>query len=556
MKYFKISAALLIIGLAVVLYLPTINYDFVYDDYTLIVNNHDIQEFNVESIKTLFFNRNTVNFLPARMFVYALIYHYNQLNPVPYHIVNIILHALNSLLVFGITCLIAGGMGRNGKGAETAGAVFAGVVAALIFAAHPLHVEAVTWVSGLKDVLSTFFCLAGFIAYLTYRIKGDSGGFRAGYMIALIAFIFAVLSKATALPFPFALLFFDIIFAETARRTELSQRIQEHVFLFIVMGGLFTLNYVMAQKNLMIENVVGGGMFLHVLTIVKIIPFYLLKIIWPVDLSIIYDIPAASSLLDPAVIISLLALVLLTAFIIYFRKRNPALSFGTGFFVIMLGPTLNVIPFGTLAADRYVYLPLFGICLAAGVVAGEMFDRGVVPRAVAAALVIVVGAGMIYGVEKRNPDWRDPISLWESTVETVPESAKALASLGGAYLREKRFDDAMNVFRRALKADKTFPATYVGMGLYYLTKNENMKALNILQEGLKYGSGNINLLYHIGIAYYNLGEYLSAVRVFAAVDSAKPNYKSVGRYMQLTLSELKKELSREDFMNLIMSIQM
>lgn len=556
-RLLKTAAALFIVILSVVLYYPTIEYDFVYDDSILIVNNHDIKELSPGSLTNLFVGRNTVNFLPVRMLVYMVIYHFWQLDPAPYHIVNIALHALNTLLVFVIAGLAAGMIPGENRGNDRAAVVTgASVVAALIFAVHPIHIEAVTWVSGLKDVLSAFFCLAGLLAFMKYRLKGDGEGFRGGFVIALVAFILAVLSKATALAFPLVLLLFDFLFAETARKTSRAQRIQEHVIMMFVMAGLFALDYAMASEHAMINQIEEGGALTHLLNVVMIAPFYLYKVIYPFNLSIIYEFPSPATLFAPAVIASIITLALAAAAFLLLRKRNPAAAFGIGIFFIMLAPTMNVIPFGTLAADRYMYLPLLGICLAAGAAGGKLFaaDSAVV-KAIAAVVLIAAGAVMIYGMENRNPDWRNPVTLWESTVELLPENPKALASLGGAYLREKRFDDAMEVFEKAMAVDKTYPVTYVGLGLYYMTKGEYEKALDIMKDGLKYGSGNTNLHYNIGIAYYNLGDYIAAARVFDAVNYAKPNYKEVGYYMQQTLEKLEKMMGQKEYSDFLESFR-
>jgi protein O-mannosyl-transferase len=537
--------SLILIAMVAFTYRDVLHHKFVYDDFELVVKNAGIRDLNFRGAATMMFNKRSLNYLPMRMLSYAVDYHFWKLNPAGYHITNIVLHAADCLLVFYLVlylltrvAVVPWGMAR---------AVAAAGVSAAFFAVHPIHVEAVTWVSGRKDVLYSFFFLVGSIAFIRYRVKGEPTRFRGGYIVSLLCLGAAMMSKGTAISYPFVLLLFDLLFPVIARRTSLSQRVQEHFFMFLGLAIFFALDMRLAAREGMISSPFGGGVASHIFTVVKIVPFYLGLIFLPIHLSAVYDVASSHSIAEPAVILSVLAMAVLIGVFIYCRRREPLVSFSIGWFLLLLGPTLNIVPFGTFAADRYAYLALLGVCLVAGLV----FDRVArIGRAANAAAWVVLICSLVACCQishVRNADWKDQITFWSATKKTTPRSAKVRVGLGLAYIMYKQYDKALAELETAKKLDPEYVDDYIGLALYYLTVREPKKALGVLEEGLKYDPYNIELHYYVAMSYYDLGKYKSSATIFATVVRADPFYKKSRHYLYMSLKRLSKTMPYEQY---------
>lgn len=542
-----ILVSLLLVATVAVTWRDTLHHRFVYDDFELVVKNRDIRDLSAQGLSRIFFGKDYLNFLPLRMLSYAIDYHFWKLDPFGYHLTNVILHAANSLLVFYMVLYMLAVVASP----RWERAIFAAAAAAAFFALHPIHVEAVTWVSGRKDLLYSFFTLIGFYAFVRYRVRGEPVKFRGGYVVALLCLCAALISKGTAVSLPFVFLLFDLLFPGIARRTSLSQRIQEHVFFFLTMAVILGLDIKLASREDMFTGPFGGGLASHIFTIVKVVPFYLRMIFWPHPLSAVYETVVSRSIFEPVVLVSIATMAVVSALFIYWRRRAAPAAFALGWFLLMLGPTLNIVPFGTFAADRYVYLALFGICVLAGMFFGRLAGlRGPVKYA-AVVILLVLFAACYQASHARNADWKDEIAFWSAAAKTQPRAAKVHVGLGMAYLREKNYEKALPELEAGRRLDPEFSTAYVGLGLYYLTLMDFKKAKEVLEEGLRRDAGDIELYYYYGMTNYNLEHYKIAVRMFFAVNQAIPGFMESNRYLRLSLKRLSEVLPSEEYQRFV-----
>jgi len=546
-----LAAALAVTALlAYALYAPTIKYVFIDADFKTVVNNEDIRHFDTEGLKDLFSGRDYENYLPVRMAVYSLIYKFSELNPATYHAVNVGFHIANCILAVILAAVLL----RTGDRGREYPVLPGAFVAGLIFAVHPIQVEAVAWVSGLKELLAAFFCMLSLLAYIKYRSAPGGRKPMWAYPAALILFILAVMSKATALFLPLAFILFDILFPEEARKSPLFHRLQEHFFTLLAAACGIILNYRLADKKDLILPPEGGSVFIHALTVIKVIPFYLKLIFFSKPLSVVYEFRTASGLTGPGVIVSLGVIVGIVTLILLLRKRAPSAAFGAGFFLIALGPTLNIIPFGTFAADRYAYLPLFGLCLVAGRLSTVFFKGPTTVRVPAAAVVALALLVLTGTTANRVSVWQNSFSLWQETVETNPGSAKANYKVGLAYVARGEIEKSFKYLQRALEIDPELPEAYVAMATYYRTSGEYEKALETLKEGLKQDPDNIDIHYNIGVLLFKMGRYISAAKIMALVDASHPGYKNCIYYLSTSLKHMKDIMYPEDYMDLVLGL--
>jgi hypothetical protein len=180
------------------IYSKSIQNDFVtWDDPEYVTDNNLIKDFSLHGIKNLFTNFYEGNYHPLTALSNSIEFHFWKANPKPYHIINILLHLLNVVLVFLVV-------------AKLAGKKEAGVIVSLFFAVHPLHVESVAWIAERKDVLYTFFYLAAWLAYIRYLKIPNQKGWESGYLIfSLLLFGCSLLSKSMAVTLPVILILTD-----------------------------------------------------------------------------------------------------------------------------------------------------------------------------------------------------------------------------------------------------------------------------------------------------------------------------------------------------------
>jgi len=532
------------------IYSDVIHHEFVYDDYELVVNNAAIRDFSLNGIFSLFKNRDYANFLPIRMLSYSLDYLIWKENPVGYHITNIVLHAMNSALVIIFTSLLLNKSNRREKKGANA---FSAVAAGLFFAVHPLHVEAVAWISGRKEVLYSFFFLSGMIVHICRRNNPGFMGGGAGFVAVVVCMVASQLSKGTAVAFPFAVLLIDILFFMNEKKLKMADWM-EHAGLFAVTFSIVAVNMKMAVENETYFGLFGGNVTAHILTIVKIVPFYLSKTIWPFNLSIEYGVPVSYSLIDRTVLLSVGILASGIAAVIFLWKRVPMAAFGILFFVVALGPTLNVIPFGVFAADRYTYLALMGPAVVAALISGNIKECRGIKRTASSLLMLAFLLLFIYATHIRNADWENQETLWKSAVNVSPGVARAHVGLGRVYMFDNRFDEAETQFRKALESEPDDVNTYVNLSLLYVRSGKPEKAAEILSEGLVYHPGEISLCYNMSASCLALGDYECAARFLAPVMAVKPDYLMTKHLFPVILNKLREDLGEMKYGEFIKSL--
>ncbi|HKB43192.1 MAG TPA: hypothetical protein VKC90_02345, partial [Chitinophagaceae bacterium] len=267
MDYFGLFIILLI---ALIAFLPALKAGFVWDDKNYIQNNPGLHSIN---LKEIFSSYVLGNYHPLTMLSLAIEYHFWGLNEAGYHIINVLLHLLNVILVFYAIFLLSNKTG-------------VALIAALLFGIHPLHVESIAWASELKDLLYTFFFLASYIFYLKY-IKSNKNKFL---FYALLLFMFSLLSKAMAVSLPLLLLLTDYFKGRKINMTILLEKLP-----FFILAVIFGVVAIHAQKSShSIQDI-------NIFTFPQRIIFasygfitYLLKLLVPSHLSAYYPYPIRS----------------------------------------------------------------------------------------------------------------------------------------------------------------------------------------------------------------------------------------------------------------------
>jgi len=424
----RVPAALLLVGAVAVVYLNSFRGAFQFDDFNVIVGNGAVHGWNA------FLAALPGGIRPLLKLTYTLNWT-SGLGLFGFHLVNGTLHAANAVLLFRIAEEV---VGPSVTGSTA-------LLAALLFAVHPVQTEAVTYISGRSVSLMAFFYLGSLLAYLRGR---DRESRFLLHVASPLLFLLATLSKEVALTLPFALALSE---AARGNRTGWRSALAAQAVHWALLFSLAVLFLAHPGYGRLLEACFDiRGAAANLFTQFHGVAYLLSRLVLPHALNIDPDLPVypgwAPSLLPEA----LLLLLLLCAGAYAFRKRALA-GFGILWFFLHLVPTNSFIPRLDVANDRQLYLASWGLFLALAA-AGDRLREKTGRRWVvlgAALLVAVLGAFTV----SRNEAYRNEVALWEDTVRKSPGKARAHNNLGYAYERAGRIREARAAYLRALAID-------------------------------------------------------------------------------------------------------
>jgi len=455
------AAILVLIGAIAATFGNAVDNDFVFDDQNLIVDAPAVRMPLAAGFAGL-------NYRPLRTLSYRLDYAIGGMSPRVFHVSNLCYHALTAVLVYAV--LLAIGIAPTGAAAG-----------ALLFAIHPVQADAVTYLSGRRDVLCGLFYAAGVLAYLRWRRSGGAWLLAAGLCYAL-----AILAKEMAITMPAACFLIDrwrrVGSEEPGRReAAVSGRL-------LAIGGLGVAVLYMTYGHRVLRMANdrrwhGGSVVTNAATMARVWVKYLQLVVWPARLSADYSFeafPVSTSLLDPRALAALAVLAVVAVAAVRSWRRRGLFGLGMVWMAVTLLPVSHLIPFRELLAEHYLYIPMMGVAMMAAGAVDAAVVRWPERRALvaaAAAIVLVVAAGR---TALRNLDWRDRITLWTATVALEPRCARAQYNLGQAYFERSRLADAERAWLAAAEVQPDDLDTASALAkLYYRLGNYELASARI-----------------------------------------------------------------------------
>ncbi len=459
---------LLLFVAAVLLFANTLGHEFVFDDVTLIVQNPLVTGLQWGELAGFH------SYRPVRTLTYMVNYWLGGAEPFGYHLVNVLLHGLNVVLVFRFLERLGGTAAWAGWGA-------------LFFAVHPVQTAAVAYVSGRKDLLATLFLLGGLLVYLAYREKPRP----ALLVLAFLLFVLGVLSKEVALVFPGLMLLTDLyrnrIRGKAGGLGNLAASVRRFWWLYLVLvalaaaGVLYSVEVLEASR---IEGVWGDSWTANWGTSFKLFQHYLLLVVFPYPLRADYlgeVFPVSAGFGEPATLLAVLLAAAYGAAAVWASRRQPAVSFGMLWFALALLPVLQLIPFHELAADHFLYLPLVGAAFLVGFAMDALVRsrRWKTPATVTVGILCALYAAVSFD---RNRDWKDKESLWTATLEAAPGSYRAHCNLGGIAQQQRDLERALRLTQRCLELDPSRTLPYSNLGGIHRDLGSQALAAGRLEE--------------------------------------------------------------------------
>lgn len=513
-------------------YANALHNSFVFDDYQLVVEQPLLARLATEP--GLLLSPLTLGQRPLRTISYAVDYQIGGLQPWIFHLSNVLYHWLAAGLVF----LIARDLTARPSAVIDAGTLRLppaqmrlALIAALLWALHPIHTDAVTYISGRRDILGGLFFFLGVWAYLRFRRTS-----RAWWLgLASLAYGLGLLSKESVVVLPV------VWWLSDSQREGMGRALRSHIVLYsvVLLGGAAVLwgaagSQILAAAQHLSWH--GGSVLSNVATVLRIWVHYLTVLVFPRTLIADYSydaFPVSLSFWEPDVLAALGILGGVTIGIIVLARRVPFVGYGALWMLITLVPVSHLIPIQEIVAEHYLYVPAFGLCLILATLldtacsVGLQADQPGRARLRAAVvyglvLVLLVGAGARIVV--RNRDWRDEETLWTVTTHAVPRCARAHYNLAGEYLRQERFEEAKREFAVTIAIRPNEVEALTGLGEIAFRTGLYGQAFGYVTQAEQIAPNHFRVQYLLGWIFLALKKPDEAEPYFEKAAELQPLY--------------------------------
>ena len=493
-------AVIVILGLAV--YGNSLSGKFVWDDQFLIKDNVYIKSWSnsmkifQEDIGASGKERYSA-YRPVQTLTYMVNYSLGKLDVRPYHLTNVLLHIMVALSILWLIRMLSGD------------ALLALLTAAL-FVVHPIHTEAVSYISGRADPLAAVFMLLAFIAYIRYL-----GSQRlTAYLLVVVCYILALLSRENTLIFPILLILYHSMFKKDLRRGP---------FLGIVtIAAVYSVLRVTVLRSIL-------GHVSYTTTVLQRIPgsfvavtTYIKLLVLPLSLHMEYG-KKLFTLTDPRAVAGIVIAVSLLAYALKKKDANRLSSFAILWFFLALAPSANIYPINAYMAEHWLYLPSIGFFLIVSQFICLLYKKG---RLAIAAVVLVMLAISFYSylTIRQNAYWREPKTFYERTLHYAPDSARVYNNLGLIYKDMGRTEEAIALYEKAIKMNPQLPQAYNNIGNTYRDTAQKERAIVSYKKAIDIDPKFVEPYNNLCLIYKDQRRYEEAIGVIKKALDIDPNY--------------------------------
>jgi Tfp pilus assembly protein PilF len=527
-------AVLLFVVTVVVFYRATGGSFLVYDDSTFVTRNlHVNTGLTWDNVEHAFFGLDAVDWEPLATVSHIIDCQLFGLKPWGHHLVNILIHALNTAGLFLLMRKLTGAVGCS-------------FVVAALFGLHPLRVESVAWVAERKDVLCMTFWLLATWAYARYVEEGRTPVARRYYRLSMVLCALGLLAKPMMVTFPFFLLLLDYwplkrISEGSVWGRQLWPVIFDKIPFLMLAVAESVVTYALQKQYGAVETALPASACAEnaLMSYVR----YLGKFLWPSDMAVLYPRYDHWTAIQLALAGALMLGI--TAGAILFRKRAPWLMVGWFWYLGTLIPVIGLVQAGEQSmADRYTYFPMIGITIALVWAGCELTRRWRPILWVLPLLVLLCGYGVL--TWRQLGYWQDSHALFEHTVQVTRGNYVADAILADLYHSHGEPEKARALLNDALQANPGFPPAVqllrawqfeqdMAAGRQMLHQNFFEMALPAFQEAKSLDPGNAEVHYSLGIIHQAEENYSDAEADYRVALYFKPDSYQARRHLAATL---------------------
>ncbi|MEW6008550.1 MAG: tetratricopeptide repeat protein [Candidatus Omnitrophota bacterium] len=423
------------------IYFKSLATPFVFDDIHMILRNSYIKE--LKNLHLPFIRGRVTNvplekgmYRPLLMASFAFNYLFGRLNPIGYHIINMMFHFLNASLLFLLF-----------KQLLKKGSFWPAFIASLLFLLHPVNSEAVIYISCRSTLMASFFLLLGLLSYA----KWEGQKFDKKYYLSLISFACGLFTKEVMIIFPLMLMSYDFLFRKDSKRTFTAFIKSHFLFLFIAISYLLLRhNLIGAFTNLSLKR----SIYENFLTNLHAGVYYFKLFFYPVNLCIGRYFPTSKSFFEPQILQSAGIVVTLAVIAMAVSIRYPVVTFGIFWFFLNLVPKF-IASLALLAAEHHLYLPAMGIVMVIAFVLKKINEvlqerkYKLIKMMVVILILSLLSISAILSYQ-RNVVWNDETALWLNNIKHSPLAWGAYNNLGLLALGKGRYEEAHQYFIKAL----------------------------------------------------------------------------------------------------------
>ena len=545
-KYGRLSAIFFIFIFSCLIYSNSLFNNFVlYDDRSLILENPWIRD--IRHIPDIFLKSawafkedadmiSSAYFRPLVHLINMASYHIFGLAAWGFHFVGVFFHAANSVLVFLITARLVGTEGGDtpplrGSRFTLHDSRFVAFMAALLFAAHPIHTEAVAWAAALSEISFSFFYLLSLYFYMRFR-----DGLKPAYFLSVLSFFLAALCKETSITLPLLLLSYDYFFRKDKFFfTEVIKRYLP----FSLAGGIYLLMRFKAFGSLVMsqQQPLDLNTYQYLLNVLPLFMDYLKKLLFPLDLNAYHSFHPVLKAFDLRFMTACVVTALFIACAFISKVKNRLVFFGLIFMVIPLLPAFYIPALSeNVFAERYLYLPSFGFALLSAWAAA--WTRAHLQKTLPLTVFLALLTGLYcLGTVPRNAVWKDDYTLFADTVKKSPDKAVPHNNLGVALYRRGHLDAAIEQYLTAIRLDPFNIGRYVNVGNAYMDKGMFDEAIQYFKMAL-YAHPTPQIYTAIADSYVQKGLIDEGIQHFESAIALQPGYAAA--YDGLGLAYMQK----------------
>jgi protein O-mannosyl-transferase len=553
-------------GCAALPFLNILHNDFVEGDFQFILDNPKLR--NLDNIfygfKTNFWaaqdEDSSSYYRPLTTVVYFVDFHFFGRRPFGYHLVNILYLCLIVLFLYGWVFFLT----RD---------AWAGIVTALLFASHPLHCHLVTYIAGIGDLQGALFYFIALLSYIGFRTSTTRTSIR-WLAMCVITFTLSIFTKEIAITFPAIMLLYD-----GCAHTKNSMKMGRKDLLSYGLIGFSIAGYLLARRAAIGTFVslqassAAMPLFSHALTVIASFGLYLIEFIYPLKLSFIVPMFAATSFFEAKVLAGMTYFAVGVLILILVRKNilSRWFLFAHLFYGIALLPLSNIVPISYYAKDHFSFIPTAGLCLLIALSLASLRDlwRGkswILSRTpLLAAFLLVLYFSIV--TWRRNRVWAQEITLLEDAIAKMPviephhmkdpwdnrtvfqyalayntlgvdylhagntqRAADTLMkghllapdyldldnNLGLVYMQVRRWREAEEIYKNILQVNPAYYHAWNNLGSIYISMKRYPESIRCSEKALEYNPNNFHALTNLGNASYYLGHFESALRYYEA----------------------------------------
>ena len=476
------------------------------DDDFYIINNPYLRDFSWHGIKAIFTSFYVGNYHPFTTIIHLFEYRIFKLNPLPYHLISILIHLANTYCVYRLIDKLTG---------KKPAAAFI----SLLFGIHPMHVESVAWASELKDVLYTLFYLLSLISYLYYSEKGYK---ITQYLICLAFFIVSLLSKSAAVTLPVLLIAIDIFKGRKINAKSLIEKVP-----FLLLSIAFGIIAIYSQKSDNSINDLSQGFNIidRIFFLTYTISFYLIKLFIPFGLSAMHYFPVKSpgGFLPWEYYLSLPFLALIVWLIIRKTSYHKETIFGALFFLIAISVMLQILSVGSaIASERYTYVAYIGLFLIIYYWMQDLIKKqyqniviGVV------SLFIIIFSVQTYS---RVAVWKDSEILFTDVIEKNPNVYLMYWMRGNFRKAINQPQAALEDYNKTIDLNPTYEDAFFNRGVVNDLLGYKKSAVEDYTKSIKLKANYPDAYNNRGWVNFQLKDTVKAISDYYKAIEVKPDF--------------------------------